>query len=999
MPVYNVERYLSACLDSVVTQTLQDIEIIAVNDGSKDNSLSILEEYQRRYPDIMKVFSTENHGVSHARNYGLKKAAGDFILFVDSDDFIESDMCEKLYQKAVADDNDIVICGRYNVYEREHIGQQSKEVTGTFLINRNFKLIENRYELAHISPFPWDKLFKRSVLEGLEFPEKMRFEDLVLVFEACCKANSIGVVEEPLYNYRRTTQGGFLNSFSEQTLDIVKAFQLVFDFMKKNGYMELYYAELEYICTRHFLYRYGSLFKESNKGKLGIKLEIIRKTQEFLDKELPAWRSNHYLKYSSGALKEKLKLYTNKNKMLRMTRIREITPKFVVKIFSRQRNVKKKWRKRYRKFMRSTDRMGLIKKKFPLLAILKQSGSVYYTRMYEKLPVASKDILFESKHGEDLAGNIFALIKELMNEAYKDYRVLLAMEKNYMSQYSTLLENYGITNVTMIELRSKEYMRALATAKYLVTDTSFPPYFIKKKEQVYLNTWHGTPLKAMGRIVPMREYALGNIQRNFLIADYLLYQNEFSKDIFLGDYMLKDIYPGTVLLSGYPRNSIFLHINRYHQIRQESKLEDKQVIVYMPTWRGLLHQKDTAKQLEQITSYFAAIDKKLTASQVFYVKLHPFVKDQLDYSGYKHIKEFPQKYETYDFLNASDVLVTDYSSIMFDYGVTKRKIILFTYDREEYLTGRGLYLDLNALELPKADTVDELIAELNKEQKAKLQEWNIVQDNARHNEDLSTLPVEYPEFYQKFCSYDSINTPRQVCETLLFGQAKETNNFEVQKIKKNNKKKVFIFIKGMKRDDYTKRLIHTINSIDREKYDVYVGMKSDDVKNASEMLSLLKKEVNYIPLTYEVNYTRMDYILCKLRLKLGVNIGIANKRIDKVMKREIRKYFGDISFDYVIHHSELDRMIGNMCCLLGKTTIYNFKYFNFNKYRGRGAYRKQVKYFIKRFPLYTKVVATKEFDLLHCKADNIIYNEETIFPMTKILMEVTQHEGRSHNIS
>ena len=163
MPVYNVERYLRGCLDSVTSQTLKEVEIIVVNDGSTDNSLSILQEYERKFPDQMRVFTTENRGVSHARNYGLRHASGEFVLFVDSDDFIEEDMCEKLYQKAVQDGNDIVVCGRYNVYEREAIGQVIRKPTGTHLINRNFKLAEHKYELAHISPFPWDKLFRRSL--------------------------------------------------------------------------------------------------------------------------------------------------------------------------------------------------------------------------------------------------------------------------------------------------------------------------------------------------------------------------------------------------------------------------------------------------------------------------------------------------------------------------------------------------------------------------------------------------------------------------------------------------------------------------------------------------------------------------------------------------------------------------------------------------------------------------------------------------------------------
>jgi hypothetical protein len=375
------------------------------------------------------------------------------------------------------------------------------------------------------------------------------------------------------------------------------------------------------------------------------------------------------------------------------------------------------------------------------------------------------------------------------------------------------------------------------------------------------------------------------------------------------DYMIKDLYPGTTMLSGYPRNSAFFHKKRYQQIRKELKLENKQVIVYMPTWRGLLHKKETAKQLETLRKYFINIDKKLTDSQVFYVKLHPFVKSEMYYSSYEHIKDIPDNYETYDFLNASDMLVTDYSSIMFDFAVTGRKIILFTYDREEYKNGRGLYIDLEDLEFPKADTVEELIDELNSENKG------------------------YPNFHKQFCSYDSINTPRQVLETLLFGSTKQHEDYRADTVVSDGRKKVCIFIKGMKHDYYTEKLIEAINSINLKKYDVYVCMKANNVKNASDMLSKLKKEINYIPITYNVNYTVMDYILCKLRLKLGIKIGLTNNRVEKVMKREIRKYFGEAEFDYVLHHSEFDRMVGSMCSLLGTKTIYNFKYFNYNKYK------------------------------------------------------------------
>lgn len=901
MPVYNVEKYLRQCLDSLFSQTLEEIEIIAVNDGSTDNCLQILEEYQRTHPQIMKVYTTENRGVSHARNYGMKHARGEYILFVDSDDYIDKDMCKKLYGKAIADNNDLVICTRYNVYEDMRTGVLKHELIKLGHINSNFNLRDHRYELAHILPFPWDKLFRRELILGMEFPENMRFEDLVFAYKVVVKAKNIGIVNEPLYNYRKTSQGGFLNTFSRQTLDIIKAFEMVFDYMEKYDYMDYYYDELEFICARHFLYRYITLFKNENrgKGKLDIKLEIINKTQDFLDNRLPNWRSNHYLLYSSGWLKKKLPLFTKRKKMVRITRIREYMPNRLYNLLKRVRNFIAK----LNRFRKSRSKLSLIKKKLPIISVMLKRGPVYYTHLYEKLKVLPNDILLESKHGEDIAGNIFAILKELSKDIYKNYNVKLAIAPAYKDSFRRLLDTYGIKNVDMIQIYSKDYERALASAKYLITDTSFPPYFIKKPDQIYVNTWHGTPLKAMGRIVPNREYALGNIQRNFLIADYLLFQNDFSKDIFLRDYMIKDIYPGDIIVAGYPRNSALLNDARRELIRRECNIMDKQAIVYMPTWRGLLHNKETDKQLRLLEGFLADIDSKLKDADVFYVKLHPYVKDKMDYSGYSHIREFPANYETYDFLSATDVLVTDYSSIMFDYGVTKRRMMLFTYDREEYLHDRGLYLDLEDLGLPIAETVDELIKELRAEKN------------------------DYKEFYEKFCGNDSLDTPEKICMEILRDRSSsgladfhKDNDLKIEKVNLNDKKKVLIFIKGLKNDSLSRNRINMINSIDRDNYDVYVSMKTDEVKKNSHMLSMLNKNVAYMPIIYEVGYKRSEYFKIKVMGKISKK-KVYRRCADKVMSREKRKYFGDVQFDYVIHHSCLDNMVWHLCRSSGDKII------------------------------------------------------------------------------
>lgn len=892
LPVYNVERYLVQCMESLFAQTLSEIEIIAVNDGSTDHSLDILKQYQKQHPYQLRIFSIKNQGVSHARNYGLKKAIGEYIQFVDSDDFIEPDMCEKLYNKAKLDGNDIVICGRYNIFENKDSGELILEVVETQLINRNFSLSEHKYELAHISPFPWDKLFKRSLLEGISFPLGIRFEDLVFVYEAVCKSESIGVVEEPLYNYRRTTEGGFLNSFSEQTLDIITAFQYLFDYMKKNGFWDFYYEELEFICSRHFLNRYGSFFKPENKGKLTVKKKILNETHNFLNNNLDQWNKNRYLRYSTTPeMRKKLKLYTHKKRMLQITVLREFIPEAVIQLMKKCRDLVRVWKSKIYTLRQATNRKELLKKTLPFVSLILKDNATYYTKLYDTLPVISENILLESKHGEDLGSNIFALLQELSKREYQNHHILLSMDAKLIPRYRKLLRRYRIVNVNFIEFNTNAYLKALATSKYLITDTSFPTYFIKRRNQVLLNTWHGTPLKAMGRIVPSREYALGNIQRNFLISDYLIYQNDFSRDIFLRDYMIRDIYKGKALSTGYPRNSTMLRPERYEEIRKDMGIQDKQVIAYLPTWRGLLTKKENGKQIHTLMRYFGELDKKLSDHQIFYIKLHTYVTNEISYEGFRHIKAFPTDYDTYDFLSACDMLVTDYSSVMFDFAVTKRKLILFAYDKEEYLDQRGLYLDLNTMELPVVSTISELIREINSNQKS------------------------YSDFYERFCSKDSIYTSKQVCHMLLKDKSKKYSKL------RDGRKKVLIFIPGLDYSSSCCSFIDDINLINTDKYNVFLCMRADRAKDATEVLSRLNPKIGYIPLSSDLNFTKSDYIYLRLLRYFALENSYKQKRLNKIVNREILKFFGEVRFDLVINRSCQDHIIRLMCRRLGRKAL------------------------------------------------------------------------------
>jgi len=298
----------------------------------------------------------------------------------------------------------------------------------------------------------------------------------------------------------------------------------------------------------------------------------------------------------------------------------------------------------------------------------------------------------------------------------------------------------------------------------------------------------------------------------------------------------------------------------------------------MPTWRGLLHKMESKKQIKEIYGYFASIDMKLTDNQVLYVKLHPFVKTAIDYSDFVHIKPFPEDYESYDFLNASDVLITDYSSIMFDYAVSKKKIVLFTYDREEYLTGRGMYLDLNEVDLPKADTVDELIAEINKEE------------------------YGYPKFYQEFCSLDNKDCTKNVCETVFLN--KKVKGLKKESYAGDDKQNILIYMNRVPKGERINELITTFNTLDTSKYNYFLSFRAESMKKSSRVLSMLNEDIGYFPIQMGKNQTMSEYFASILMLKLGINNAYTRRKIMDLAKREQMKNYGNIEFNFVFNHMD-----------------------------------------------------------------------------------------------
>lgn len=204
IPVYNAEKYLDRCIQSIQSQTLTDIEIICVNNGSTDTSLEILEKYAKEDSRIL-VMNHEKSSIGTARNIGISIARGIYVAFVDSDDFIQSTMFEKLYCKVTAYDADIGITNIYLYYEENHNLNIYRDIAKFEFLDKLgcFQAKEQPWIIENVGI--WDKIYKNSFLQNnkLKNPENLVFEDHLFSFQALVLASGIVVLNEPLYYYRK----------------------------------------------------------------------------------------------------------------------------------------------------------------------------------------------------------------------------------------------------------------------------------------------------------------------------------------------------------------------------------------------------------------------------------------------------------------------------------------------------------------------------------------------------------------------------------------------------------------------------------------------------------------------------------------------------------------------------------------------------------------------------------------------------------------------------
>lgn len=308
VPVYNTEKYLKKCLDSLVNQTLDDIEIIVINDCSPDNANEILAEYEKKYKNIKVIHNKTNKGIGYNRNLGIEKANGKYIAFVDSDDYVDITMYEKMYNKAEKENLDLVLCNFYKNLEKQNGSLEA--LVPEFIIPdfKNTTLKDYPDLLLKVNLAPWNKLYRRSLFtKDVRFPENLKYEDAIVVIKAMARSKKIGIVDEKL-NYYLVRSKSETTVMDKKVYDILTITKMMIEELKSHNYYEDIKEYVEAMTIRN-LFRY-TLQQKYQKDK-NIRNDFIDKAFDYLNSEFPNWKNNKIWKQRNF-----LKRMIEQNKLL-----------------------------------------------------------------------------------------------------------------------------------------------------------------------------------------------------------------------------------------------------------------------------------------------------------------------------------------------------------------------------------------------------------------------------------------------------------------------------------------------------------------------------------------------------------------------------------------------------------------------------------------------------------------------------------------------------------
>ena len=699
IPIYNTAEYLRECLQSVVSQTYKYLEIILINDGSTDQSTEVIEEFQAKDERIICIQLDRRRGVGHARNTGLQKATGDYIYFLDSDDLLAGNTIELLVNHI---GDELIIAGKKKIIHKyeDSIIENNIEINEAELNEAGYlkdnMVVKYRKVRGHFRDLSiLRRLISRELIETLHlrFSEEVEcYSDLAFVPPIIGHIKRIPTVSNAYY-FKRVRNNPITNPAIMQRARGEK----VSDFLKIYTVLRKEYANdprIPSFLDGRFIkvYRKNIILLLADPENIPLYYEDLAMAADQLDEK-------RIKKLNIVIRKE---LYSLRNRK----------PKSFNRII---------WLHHH---LRELKRAYKSKKKMKIYL---------YKNIFTKKQVNERKVVFESFLGKNYSDSPKYIYEYLLN-SQKDY------------QYIWIFNETGKDipgNPKQVKRFSLAYYYHLATAKYWVSNARLPLHLKKREETVYLQTWHGTPLKKLANDmdeVSMPGTTTVKYKRNFTKEasnwDYLVSPNAYSTEIFKRAFQFKN----EMLNVGYPRNDLlYTHNNEQHIVALKEKLHmpsNKKVILYAPTWRDdEFYEKGKYKFNLQLD--LMKMKELLGDEYVVALRLHYLIAENISTEG---LEGFAYNLSDYDDISElyliSDILITDYSSVFFDFANLKRPILFFTYDLEKYRdTLRGFYINMETeVPGPLLKTTDDIIESI--------QNINQIEEQYRD---------KYDTFYGRFC--------------------------------------------------------------------------------------------------------------------------------------------------------------------------------------------------------------------------------------------------------
>lgn len=506
-----------------------------------------------------------------------------------------------------------------------------------------------------------------------------------------------------------------------------------------------------------------------------------------------------------------------------------------------------------------------------------------YAKLYKHCKVKKNVVLYEAFYGRGMLCNPYAIFKELLdNPKYKNLKHIWVLDK--LSEHKEEIEKYSkYSNVYFVESGKKPYLKALCTAKYLINNSTFLSYFVKKPEQIYINTWHGIPLKTLGYDHPLAKISVSNTVRNFIQSDYLISANSFLTEIYTRAYKLDGIYKGKIIEEGYPRLDTVVKTERKDVInllkKENVKVdENKKIVLYAPTWKG----RDFYNPDCDINDYLElkqTIENKINCDEYqVLIKVHQAVYDRIrdEISEYPFI--VPATIDANVILSATDILISDYSSIYFDFLVTGKPVLFYIPDVENYKEYRGMYFGIDELPGPYTDSVEQIADWIN---------------------DIDSVFDSVKEKYQKIQKWCCDFEPGKIASKIVKIVFEQDESNMCIKQCQNNKEKI-LFIQGnMAVNGMTSALLNLLNEIDYDKYDVTVYANFKD-KSQHRAGYRVNDNARLISRTGPMVTTISEMQKVNLFHRKGFTSVWGKVYPEKVYQREFRRCLGDSHFDYII---------------------------------------------------------------------------------------------------